>query len=80
MRFENEIQEKGHNALVYWLRSVKSFNKIRPVDIYFIQQFHDQNEWFVKMVGDKFSVMENELKEAHDRIRKLEIICQENQG
>lgn len=80
MKFETKEQEKGYLSLLYWMRKRYSghleresqASKIVEKDLFFIQKLHDLPEWILQVVGNKFTVVENDMSEVQKRIDYLD--------
>ena len=73
MKLDTPEQEKGYQALSWWLnrRGLPSI-WIRDSDIFFIQKFHDTAEWIMGVVSDRVKVLENDVFDLRSRVEKLE--------
>lgn len=80
--WETEEQQKGALGLAWWLHKnrnrknslIENSLVIRLTDLFFIQKFHDLSEWWTSATGTQISQLQNDLRDAQERILKLERI------
>lgn len=84
--WETKEQEKGYHALKFWLHRQKDRPnpvlsediKVRKIDLFFIQKFHDSAEWFAGLLGGQVRKLQDEIFDLKSRVAELEKICNNN--
>jgi hypothetical protein len=71
-KWDSEDQKKGYHALRSWLKS-KGLDdeKVRGIDLFFIQKDHDSHVYWVELMGTQIKDLQDQLVRQSEKIVEL---------
>lgn len=72
-RWDSLDQIKGHKAFLSWAKNKGVSNKVKPIDLFFIQKDFESNVYWRELIGDQVSRLENSIQQLQIQVRRLQM-------